>query len=258
MRKMPASYAHQCFGDAVLKKTSVPSLIQKHIDYYNLGLQGPDLLFYFHPTKTNPINKKGSRMHEEPAKQMFRWFSEEKDERKIVYLLGFICHFTLDAACHPYINQWVKEKGWGHYAIERELDMALIHRHSAAEQRVARCFVNDHEICTKIGEVLGVENVIISQCIDTFKTLNNLIYSSHRDLRRLAIAVIKVLHLGSFGDMFLRDQPDAQMRDEIQFLVSLTAKSVDQAVMLQDNFLSVLAGRGAFDPFFDRNYLQVR
>lgn len=252
---MPASYAHQCFGDAVLKQSSAMSLIKKHIDYYNLGLQGPDLLFYYHPTKKNPINQKGSRMHHEPAVSLFDSFKSEKDERKIVYLLGFICHFALDAACHPYINRWVKEKGWSHYAIERELDMAFIKETGATDYRVARHFVKNDEICTTIGQVLGVEDVIIGECITSFKTLNNLIYSPHQPLRRLAIAVIKILHLGSFGDMFLRDQPDGQMRESIDFLVSLSGEAVDQAIRLQDNFLSVLHDQHAFDSYFKRNYL---
>ena len=70
---MPASYTHQCFGDDVLPhlSTMLQDLIKSHKDYYDLGLQGPDLFFYFHPTRQSMVKEYGLKLHQESAHPFF-------------------------------------------------------------------------------------------------------------------------------------------------------------------------------------------
>ena len=52
---MPASYAHYRFGQQVFKQLPVElqQQISPYMDLYQIGLHGPDLLFYYHPLIPN-------------------------------------------------------------------------------------------------------------------------------------------------------------------------------------------------------------
>ena len=60
---MPSTYAHRCFGADVL--TQLPEALQKKIEpyraLYDIGLHGPDLLFYYKALQSNPVNRLGMR-----------------------------------------------------------------------------------------------------------------------------------------------------------------------------------------------------
>ena len=58
---MPALYAHNRFGNDVLA-TLPPSLkdfFVKYTEAFHLGLQGPDILFYYKPLTKNTIKRYG-------------------------------------------------------------------------------------------------------------------------------------------------------------------------------------------------------
>ena len=50
---MPTSYAHYKFGQEVKGKLSgeILGIIEEYPDLFNLGLHGPDLLFYYDALK---------------------------------------------------------------------------------------------------------------------------------------------------------------------------------------------------------------
>ena len=54
---MPSTYAHRRFGADVLER--LPAELQEKIapyrELYDIGLHGPDLLFYYHAAKSNPV-----------------------------------------------------------------------------------------------------------------------------------------------------------------------------------------------------------
>ena len=56
---MPTTYAHFRFGNDLLKvlPDETKKTINKNIELYNIGLHGPDILFYNKPYKKNKINK---------------------------------------------------------------------------------------------------------------------------------------------------------------------------------------------------------
>ncbi len=70
---MPSTYAHYCFGKAVLSKLSenLQRIVFSSRALYDIGLHGPDLLFYYHPLTANRINAIGYGMHERPAGEFF-------------------------------------------------------------------------------------------------------------------------------------------------------------------------------------------
>ena len=66
---MPCLYAHHTFGEKV--RALLPSEMQECISTYEeqfqLGLQGPDFLFFFCPLKKNPISDLGHKIHKKPG-----------------------------------------------------------------------------------------------------------------------------------------------------------------------------------------------
>lgn len=126
---MPTTYAHYTFGKEVLKELKeddLKQIINKNIDLYNIGLHGPDILFYYNPLKSNIINKRGNAIHSENfdiflenARNVIH--KSNDNERAISYIMGFICHFMLDSECHPYIGE-KQNKELSHNEIESEFD----------------------------------------------------------------------------------------------------------------------------------------
>lgn len=70
---MPSTYAHYRMGQEVIKQVSSPArdIIMKHKQLYDIGLHGPDILFYYHPLVTNPVNAIGYGLHERSGKYFF-------------------------------------------------------------------------------------------------------------------------------------------------------------------------------------------
>lgn len=132
---MPALYAHKRFGDAVMAELlgEVKEIIQKYPLQFRIGLQGPDPFFFYRPIVKNHVTALASEMHEENADAFFkqaRKVIRKKGihSREYAFILGFICHFSLDSECHPYVNKMVEEIGVGHMEIEGEFEKYLLRK----------------------------------------------------------------------------------------------------------------------------------
>lgn len=134
---MPAAYAHYTFGKKVFQK--LPAALRKligasplHKKLFAIGLQGPDILFFYRPFCKNRINTTGSRIHQEPAALYFeearKALGDPVSTELLSYLLGFVCHFVLDSQCHPYIAKRMTEVKVTHHEIESEFDRMLMEK----------------------------------------------------------------------------------------------------------------------------------
>ncbi len=131
---MPDTYAHYTFGQKVLSNldSEYKEIILENIDIFNIGLQGPDILFYYKPLIKNWINRVGYAMHKKSAAPFFlrakKIIRRSIDKnRNISYIAGFICHFLLDSECHPFINSLTeKMDNLSHSEIETEFDRFLL------------------------------------------------------------------------------------------------------------------------------------
>ena len=132
---MPSTYAHRRFGANVLEHLpdELRAQLEQNRELYDIGLHGPDLLFYYHAAKSNPVGALGNAMHEEPGRVFFdrarRVVHCEADrDAALAYALGFVCHFALDSICHPYVGKFTRESGVTHCEIETEFDNMLLRR----------------------------------------------------------------------------------------------------------------------------------
>ena len=70
---MPSTYAHYVFGKKVLQSLppELSALARGHRQLYDIGLHGPDILFYYRALTVNKVNSVGFGMHARPARGFF-------------------------------------------------------------------------------------------------------------------------------------------------------------------------------------------
>ena len=130
---MPSTYAHYRLGRDVLERLpdDLGGIAERHRELYDIGLHGPDILFYYDALHRNPVSQVGFSMHGFPARDFFGPAREalagaEDREAGEAYLMGFVCHFALDSTCHPYIEDVIQTEGIAHTKIEGEFDRMLL------------------------------------------------------------------------------------------------------------------------------------
>lgn len=140
---MPGFTTHYLFGLNTYKQLSpihLKKIIQKNHTVYSLGLQGPDIFFYYLPSYLVHENNIGSVAHISHTGKFLQnllksrcLFSEAEDlETAEAYIAGFLGHYILDARCHPYIywRSHFKEKSADyhgmHMRLETDIDTELL------------------------------------------------------------------------------------------------------------------------------------
>lgn len=159
---MPSLYTHHTFGSLV--KAALPPEAQvavtAHPLLFELGLQGPDLLFYYKPLTKHPINQLGQALHRQPALAFMshgRTLLYQADGTPslphIAYLYGFLCHFVLDSQCHPYIVQYEEDHHVSHSEIEVAVDRQLMVDHGKDPLRflISDCYPTDQATATTLA-----------------------------------------------------------------------------------------------------------
>lgn len=132
---MPSTYAHQHFGNLVFDK--LPEKLQEEIapyrGLYNIGLQGPDIFFYYKPLHKNDVAAYGGRLHGQTGEAFFgkrlsilAGLDPARQPAARAFLCGTACHFTLDTTCHGYVNWYEKTRHVPHNVIEGDFDRELL------------------------------------------------------------------------------------------------------------------------------------
>lgn len=217
---MPAAFAHDLYGRLVYDRLrpEIKRAIRKEKDCFYLGLHGPDILFFYRPLGKNPVNRKGYRLHEDPAAELFehgRWvLNGEEDEEKRnairAYLLGFSCHFSLDFRLHKYINRLDRDTRFTHGDIETELDRRLLVREGKTPLRTnVTCHIRNTEMTwLSASRVLSVSEMCIWEAISSFKLVNRLFINSGEPMKDIICMVLK--RAGYYEDihgMIMRKKP---------------------------------------------------
>lgn len=130
---MPSVYAHYRFGRDIIEQ--LPEATKKQViryrELFDIGLQGPDILFFYHPFYRNYVNQLGSQIHRWQGRRFFESAARIIRNRRnkaafIAYICGMVCHYALDLTCHSYICRLVTENHLNHSAIEGAFERSLI------------------------------------------------------------------------------------------------------------------------------------
>ena len=131
---MPDVVVHAVFGREVRAELD-PAIAEKIRDVpYIFALFGPDPWFMYQPWKRR--EGRGRRMHTTRTGEFLmslarRAKKSRHPEELFSYLAGFLCHYALDAAAHPYIIHMTEIRRKiprGHMAFEHTLDRLEMER----------------------------------------------------------------------------------------------------------------------------------
>lgn len=130
---MPSTYAHYRLGEEIRRHLngSAKETVTACPELFFIGLHGPDIFFYYKPLWKSYVNRAGHVMHEWSGEKFFELAKEAVEkagnrEAAKAYLYGVICHFTLDALCHGYVEEVIRETGISHVGLEVEFDRRLM------------------------------------------------------------------------------------------------------------------------------------
>ncbi|XCP86698.1 zinc dependent phospholipase C family protein [Roseburia hominis] len=131
---MPAQYAHDRFGALTARQLTgdLKEIVRKYYPQFRIGLQGPDIFFFYRAYKDNRVVRYGNHLHHVSALPFFRHARKVaakygRDSHQYAYLLGFICHYILDSECHPYVAEMMEKTGVAHLEIEGEFEKFLLY-----------------------------------------------------------------------------------------------------------------------------------
>ena len=84
-------------------------------ELFDIGLHGPDILFYYRALIPNPVSGQGYGMHKQMADLFFEKAkkviadADDKNHEQGLYL-WFYLSFALDSECHPYVEKMIQKK----------------------------------------------------------------------------------------------------------------------------------------------------
>ncbi len=131
---MPSTYAHYRFGVGLIP--TIPADARRTIGrfrrLFDVGIHGPDIFYYSSLVLRTGTTALGAQFHEQNGQEFFqrvcRSVRLDRSEAALAYLYGVLCHYCLDALCHPYIKEQVAVTGVGHLEIETEFDRYLLEK----------------------------------------------------------------------------------------------------------------------------------
>ncbi|MCI8889167.1 MAG: zinc dependent phospholipase C family protein [Hungatella sp.] len=265
---MPTTYAHYRFGRDVYRHLpeEFQNMIHSHGGLYNIGLHGPDLLFYYRIFQKNPVSQTGFDMHAKPARDFFLRAARVMQSKKLLsrkgetpflaaakyaYLFGFLCHFALDSNCHPYVEQMVRETGISHSEIEAELDRDLMMLDGLNPMTCrptshlrARIFYGN--IIARFFPRITPQQILSS--IRYMKICCNLLAPSGQRLRSLLRNLMKGGHIpATVQDMIIKERPNPQCAPITRELKQRYKRAIQDGVELIVNFKEYAEGREPLD-----------
>ncbi len=168
---MPAVVAHFRFGQGILPylNDEIKKIIKDNARLFGLGLQGPDLLFHSNVFKPDETALLGYEIHKNSASDFFGALLSSGRlgySKYLAYVLGVCCHYSLDIACHPYIEQSDDGSYKYHNNLESDLDLAIILRDRLNKDRnVYLPRTVDYNI---VASVYGISARNVKTCLDNF------------------------------------------------------------------------------------------
>ncbi len=254
---MPSTYAHYRFGQEVFAALpeSLAKTVRENRALYDIGLHGPDLLFYYKPLESNAVNRIGFSMHAEPAEKFFSPAAKlaAKGDGAAAYAYGFVCHFALDSACHSYIENKIRVSNVRHTEIESEFDRSLLLEEGKdpLSAVLTSHIAASEENAGVIAPFFGVTEKQAYKALRSMLFYNSLVRAPHAFKRGLVNFVLKIS--GNYKEMhgmMIAKRPIKACEDSDLRLKKLFEKAVPEAVRLIGNFAGFVRGENALSPAF--------
>jgi len=267
---MPSEYAHYRFGQDVLKKLPQQERVvaMQGQELYELGLHGPDILFFYHPATRNAVNDIAHALHRASGMPFFSAACAKTQEtvgrsqtefaEDLSYLYGFVCHFVLDSLCHPFVYDEMAASGHTHTAIEVAFDRSLMVADGIDPLHHVRTahLNNSYED----GEVMSrffpaVSPVQAVKAITTFKVAGRGLTAPGIGKRAIVYGVL--IASGHYPDQkgqVVTWEHDPAFDESNSQLKALYDEGVPKAVELIVDFRAAVSEGRPLDPWFERTF----
>lgn len=262
---MPAVYAHNRFGAEVLaacRSDVARTAIESYGNLFRIGLQGPDILFYYDPLRKSPYRTAGDAIHGAPAAPFFagaaaRVSARPEGQAMLSYLLGFVCHFALDSECHSFIEYEIVRTGHRHIAIETALEGALMEADGVDWRAVnpAGHIAVDEVTARTIARVLPAGREQVRTCLANMKRYNRILMPGNPLRTAMVSGLLRLTgKWDPLGGLMIAALDRPAYDAGSARLVQLCEDAVPVALDLVDNYCEYIFHGGELSPRFDRTY----
>ena len=267
---MPAVYAHKRFGERIFEflPADLKQAFTPYKDCFMLGLEGPDIFFYHRPYKPNETQNRARQLHLNSAKDFFlsaanKITAQETDKPEATaiaaYTAGFICHFTLDNACHPRVYK-LEDTGVSHGRIESEFDKYILRKEGKQVfgNNPAKHFKATKETISSASKILDAKEVEIRRAVRMIKLVNGIFTSRFGFVHTFVLFLLKKLGLEKrYGGMLLHHTDDeacsAINADLYRDLENAIPQGLENITIFFKH-LKTTAQTSVIDNIFDKDY----
>lgn len=261
---MPALATHYFFGQEVLKRLpqEIHAFICSNKSAFDLGLQGPDILFYYKPFKPNEITKLGSYIHWQNAEKIINSailaIKETKDDLALSYLLGFACHFILDSSLHSDISR-IAPKIKDHFLLEAEMDRQIISKNYLDKpymlkryKLIKTCFWR-YDWLQIIYPNVKIKK--LKKCVRSIAFYQRFLYSRGDIKKKLLIFMEKALKKdGTFTSMMINKQKNEKFSRPVSELCKKLDGIFIKGVVAIKNIYGCMQSDIALHSLFNKNF----
>lgn len=257
---MPSGYAHLRFGNQTLPKLpeQVRMLAQQYPHLYEVGLQGPDLFFYYDPVFRSGMGALGHEFHMRSGKEFFGGAAEllrqAPSDAGRAYLFGVLGHYCLDSMCHPYVRAVAAGEEIGHTEMETEFDRFLMARDGITEPH--RYGIRDHyrltgEECSQAAAFYPPANgKTIKHCLKQMRWIDRLSTMGSRRLQRMLMGIG-----GKEGLQFIMaEELNEHCVGTTAALFNLYDQAAERMPEMAEQLLRALDAGEALDRVFDATF----
>lgn len=265
---MPTSYAHYKFGQEVRKQLTgnVAQVIQEYPQLFDIGLHGPDLLFYYKALTKNKVNTMGFELHEYSGRYVFEQAAKVIREHNMdpahqAYIYGFLCHYSLDVTCHGCVNGFAETGIANHLEIEAELDREMLLRDGKdpVSTILTKHLHADRENAEVIKDFFpGLTTAEIEKTIKDMIFYLNFLVAPGKLKRGLFKGGLKLVgQYEKFGGLMIRLEKNHACDETIEQLLGLYEEAKKLAVKLITEYAGYLQGEQALDDIYRYNFDSV-
>jgi len=262
---MPALYAHERFGAMTrrLLGGELKDIVQKYSTQFRIGLQGPDIFFFYRAYRENKVVRYGNHLHHISTLSFFRHALKVvekygRDSRQYAYLLGFICHFTLDSECHSYVSRMMKETGVAHLEIEEEFEKLLLYLDGkdAPAYPLARLVPTDDDTVDAICPFYNnIHPKIVKQSLKDMKTVRRIFRAPGPVRQTLTNTAMRIAgKYSTYKGLMLQRKDNPKCTESNSGLLDRMTDAVEVAVNLINSFDESLQTGKDLDERFNRTF----
>jgi len=267
---MPTTYTHDRFGTDVLAAMPEDDRIRisDDLDLFMIGLQGPDILFYYKPFVKNKIVALGHFLHDQPGRYFFgnaarRLFSGScpPGEAELSYICGCLAHYALDVVCHPDIVAFEQSSGVTHAEIEGEFDRYLLV--TDGYDPVRAVLTGNFHPSGRAAKAIapfykGVTERGILKSLDGFISFNKIVRAPGKAKRAFLNGALRAVgKYDSFHGHIINLAPNPLCEESNRILMGRYEEALPVAVDLIHRFLDTKGRDVNTDDFYDYDFLGI-